>query len=30
MYGNDTEVYDKAFKEYFGADLPARMPGFPI
>lgn len=29
MFGSDTEVFDKAFKEYFGADLPARVPGFP-
>jgi len=29
MYGNDSAVYDKAFKEYFGVDLPARVTGFP-
>jgi polar amino acid transport system substrate-binding protein len=29
MHGNDTAVYDKAFKEYFGIDLPARATGFP-
>lgn len=29
MYGNDTTVYDKAFKEFFGVDLPPRVPGFP-
>ena len=29
MYGNDSVVYDKAFKEYFGVDLPARVTGFP-
>lgn len=29
MHGNDTAVYDKAFKEFFGVDLPPRVPGFP-
>lgn len=29
MHGNDTGVYDKAFKEFFGVDLPPRVPGFP-
>lgn len=29
MYGNDSAVFDKAFKEYFGVDLPARVTGFP-
>jgi polar amino acid transport system substrate-binding protein len=29
MHGNDSAVYDKAFKEYFGVDLPARATGFP-
>ena len=29
MHGNDSAVYDKAFKEYFGVDLPARQTGFP-
>jgi polar amino acid transport system substrate-binding protein len=29
MYGNDSATYDKAFKEYFGVDLPARVTGFP-
>jgi polar amino acid transport system substrate-binding protein len=29
MHGNDTAVYDKAFKEFFGVDLPQRVPGFP-
>jgi len=29
MYGSDTAAYDKAFKEFFGVDLPARIPGFP-
>jgi polar amino acid transport system substrate-binding protein len=30
MHGNDTEVYDKAFKEFFGVQLPPRVPGFPV
>ncbi len=29
MFGNDSAVYDAAFKEYFGVDLPPRVPGFP-
>ena len=29
MHGNDSAIYDKAFKEYFGVDLPARQTGFP-
>jgi polar amino acid transport system substrate-binding protein len=29
MHGNDTAMYDKAFKEYFGVQLPGRVPGFP-
>lgn len=29
MHGNDSAVYDKAFKEYFGIDLPPRATGFP-
>ena len=29
MHGNDSGIYDKAFKEYFGVDLPARATGFP-
>jgi polar amino acid transport system substrate-binding protein len=29
MHGNDTAVYDAAFKEYFGVQLPPRVPGFP-
>ena len=29
MFGNDSAVYDAAFKEYFGIDLPPRVPGFP-
>jgi polar amino acid transport system substrate-binding protein len=29
MFGHQTEIYDKAFKDYFGIDLPPRTPGFP-
>lgn len=29
MHGNDTTMYDGAFKEFFGVDLPPREPGFP-
>jgi polar amino acid transport system substrate-binding protein len=29
MHGNDSAIYDAAFKEYFGIDLPARATGFP-
>ena len=29
MHGNDSAVYDKAFKEYFGVDLAPRATGFP-
>ena len=29
MFGNDSAVYDAAFKKYFGVDLPPRVPGFP-
>jgi polar amino acid transport system substrate-binding protein len=29
MYGSDTAIYDKAFKEFFGVDVPPRSPGFP-
>ena len=29
MHGNDSAIYDQAFKEYFGIDLPARATGFP-
>lgn len=29
MFGHETEIYDAAFKEYFGIDLPPRVPGFP-
>jgi polar amino acid transport system substrate-binding protein len=29
MYGHQNELYDAAFKEYFGLDAPGRTPGFP-
>jgi polar amino acid transport system substrate-binding protein len=29
MHGNNTNLYDNAFKEYFGVQLPGREPGFP-
>jgi len=29
MYGHQNELYDSAFKEYFGLDAPQRTPGFP-
>ena len=29
MYGHQNELYDGAFKEYFGLDAPGRTPGFP-
>jgi polar amino acid transport system substrate-binding protein len=29
MYGHQNDLYDKAFKEYFGLDAPTRTPGFP-
>jgi polar amino acid transport system substrate-binding protein len=29
MYGHLNELYDAAFKEYFGLDAPTRTPGFP-
>ena len=29
MHGHQTEVYDAAFAEYFGAAPPRRVPGFP-
>ena len=29
MYGHQNELYDKAFKEFFGLDAPTRTPGFP-
>ena len=29
MYGHQNDLYDRAFKEYFGLDSPTRTPGFP-
>ena len=29
MFGHQNEIYDKAFKDYFGLEPPARKPGFP-
>ncbi len=29
MFGNNSDVYDAAFKEYFGVSLPPRATGFP-
>jgi polar amino acid transport system substrate-binding protein len=29
MYGHQNDLYDAAFKEYFGLDAPGRSPGFP-
>lgn len=29
MFGHETALYDKAFKEFFGLDAPTRVPGFP-
>jgi polar amino acid transport system substrate-binding protein len=29
MFGHQNELYDKAFKEFFGLDAPTRTPGFP-
>ncbi len=29
MYGHQNELYDAAFKDYFGLDAPGRTPGFP-
>lgn len=29
MHGHQTEIYDAAFAEYFGATPPRRVPGFP-
>jgi len=29
MYGHLNELYDAAFKDYFGLDAPTRTPGFP-
>lgn len=29
MFGNNSNIYDAAFKEYFGVTLPPRATGFP-
>ncbi len=29
MFGHQTELYDKAFEQFFGQTPPARKPGFP-
>jgi polar amino acid transport system substrate-binding protein len=29
MHGHQTEIYDSAFREFFGAAPPRRVPGFP-
>jgi polar amino acid transport system substrate-binding protein len=29
MYGHQNDLYDAAFKDYFGLDAPERTPGFP-
>ncbi len=29
MFGHQTEIYDRAFEEFFGQKPPARKPGFP-
>ena len=29
MYGHQNDLYDAAFKDYFGLDAPGRVPGFP-
>lgn len=30
MFGHENELYDAAFKEFFGQEPPARNPGFPM
>lgn len=30
MHGHQTELYDKAFLDFFGATPPRRVPGFPV
>jgi polar amino acid transport system substrate-binding protein len=30
MHGHQTDLYDKAFEEFFGAKPPRRTPGFPV
>jgi len=29
MFGHQTDMYDKAFRDFFGEDPPPRHPGFP-
>jgi len=29
MYGHQTQIYDDAFKQFFGLEPPQRKPGFP-
>ena len=29
MFGHETQLYDEAFKTYFGLEPPTRTPGFP-
>jgi ABC-type amino acid transport system permease subunit len=30
MHGHQTEMYDAAFRDFFGAEPPRRIPGFPV
>ncbi|MBM3525028.1 MAG: transporter substrate-binding domain-containing protein [Alphaproteobacteria bacterium] len=30
MHGHQTQIYDAAFEEFFGAKPPRRVPGFPV
>ena len=30
MYGHQYQLYDAAFKDFFGLDAPTRTPGFPF
>jgi polar amino acid transport system substrate-binding protein len=30
MHGHQTDMYDKAFEEFFGTQPPRRVPGFPV
>jgi polar amino acid transport system substrate-binding protein len=30
MHGHQTDIYDAAFAEFFGAAPPRRVPGFPV
>lgn len=30
MFGHQTEIYDNAFKSFFGLEPPSRVPGFPV